>query len=208
MFAYDVPVWNATDRALQLTELCLQHNPANYTVWHFRRLCLEAIGLTDERVQTDLELAARFGGMNPKNYQIWYHRRALLNSKGLTIDSARKELDYIASVLEIDGKNYHSWSHRQWILTTVNDDTIWADELVFGTCTCRIEKRIARRRERERERDSACDGTIVCFVFGAIAVCTNNDNRSMRLVGHRLFLHLYPGNPSPLLLLLLQLKRW
>ena len=35
-----------SDRALQLTTICLQLNPANYTVWHFRRLCLEKIGFS------------------------------------------------------------------------------------------------------------------------------------------------------------------
>lgn len=122
------------DRALQLTVLCLQFNPANYTVWHFRRQCLEE-GLTEDVVDQDMELAARLGGTNPKNYQIWYHRRALLESFGLSPERARKELDYVATVLEEDAKNYHAWSHRQWVLRTVDNDDMWNEEMEFGKKT-------------------------------------------------------------------------
>lgn len=94
-----------SERALQLTATCLQLNPANYTVWHYRRLCLDAVyggggvgqpktaavnseqeqaretrgsAPTFDYIPADLQLAASLGGDNPKNYQIWYHRRALL----------------------------------------------------------------------------------------------------------------------------------
>jgi protein farnesyltransferase/geranylgeranyltransferase type-1 subunit alpha len=122
------------DRALQLTALCLQFNPANYTVWHFRRQCLK-VGLTEDLVDNDLELAAHLGGSNPKNYQIWYHRRALLESFGLSLERARKELDYVGTVLEVDAKNYHAWSHRQWVLRTVDNDDMWNEEMEFGKKT-------------------------------------------------------------------------
>ena len=91
-----------SERVLHLTATCLKINPANYTVWHHRRLCLNAVynpaasatgclkGPADQGdnissvarlfayVPADLQLAASLGGDNPKNYQIWYHRRALL----------------------------------------------------------------------------------------------------------------------------------
>jgi protein farnesyltransferase/geranylgeranyltransferase type-1 subunit alpha len=72
-------------RALELTSIGLRLNPANYTVWHFRRLCLEKIGLTDERIQQDLELAGELGGSNPKNYQIAFHRCFLLEASGISM---------------------------------------------------------------------------------------------------------------------------
>jgi protein farnesyltransferase/geranylgeranyltransferase type-1 subunit alpha len=120
-------------RALELTSICLRLNPANYTVWHFRRLCLEKIGLTDERIQQDLELAAELGGSNPKNYQIAFHRRFLLEASGeLDEEVARRELNYIATVLSEDGKNYHMWSSRQWIIRKVASDQMYLDEIKFS----------------------------------------------------------------------------
>ena len=92
-----------SERVLPLTATCLKINPANYTVWHHRRLCLEVVyrskeaGTTEKLsssssttgttsselnnyVTADLQLAAALGGANPKNYQIWHHRRALLET--------------------------------------------------------------------------------------------------------------------------------
>lgn len=131
-------------RALRLTELCLEQNPANYTVWHYRRACLDTItqgnaAAWDFALQADLDLAARLGGDNPKNYQIWYHRRAILekyaqqqSAKEASDDMAQQELDYVHGVLQVDGKNYHAWSHRQWLLQTLaNDETVWKKELEY-----------------------------------------------------------------------------
>ena len=128
-------------RALRLTELCLEQNPANYTVWHYRRACLYATPTTLDNaaawdLQADLNLAARLGGDNPKNYQIWYHRRAILEKhaaqQSANADVAKKELEYVQGVLQVDGKNYHAWSHRQWLLQTLaNDETVWKKELDY-----------------------------------------------------------------------------
>ena len=88
---------------MKLTALCLKFNPANYTIWWYRRKCLSTLSKQDDnydgdetvtkgekkreekatyyslqRIKSDLELASELGGSNPKNYQIWYHRRSLL----------------------------------------------------------------------------------------------------------------------------------
>jgi len=144
-----------SQRALDLTTICLRLNAANYTTWHFRRRCLAQLSsnkpnsdqnsnsvlLYDyEMVQSDLVFSSELGGGNPKNYQIWYHRRALLEplfsssssqDKERIISKSIEELKYVGSVFEIDPKNYHAWSHRQWILRTVNDDTLWGEELKY-----------------------------------------------------------------------------
>lgn len=130
-----------SERTLRLTGLCLKLNPANYSIWHFRRQCLEKT-ITDDNmgqiIQQDLELAAGLGGANPKNYQIWYHRRALLESVAERSGTENfksyvpTELDYVASVLEEDSKNYHAWSHRQWVVRTANTASQWEKELEFA----------------------------------------------------------------------------
>jgi protein farnesyltransferase/geranylgeranyltransferase type-1 subunit alpha len=137
VFATVLATRECSPRVLKLTATCLQQNPANYTVWHYRRQCLEAVhgGTTDALkscIQADLELAASLGGDNPKNYQVWYHRRALLERlvdvPELFADFTLGELDYIRQVLLKDGKNIHAWSHRQWVVARRNDDAVWESE--------------------------------------------------------------------------------
>jgi protein farnesyltransferase/geranylgeranyltransferase type-1 subunit alpha len=123
-----------TWRALKLTATCLQLNPANYTVWHYRRRCLNTLHRTDHvdsntgsstdwsYVKADLDMAASLGGDNPKNYQIWYHRRAILEQlppKVFLPMVQYRELEYVHTVLCVDAKNYHAWSHRQWVISNM-----------------------------------------------------------------------------------------
>ncbi|KAL3798067.1 hypothetical protein HJC23_012358, partial [Cyclotella cryptica] len=134
-----------SQRALDLTTACLEMNPANYTVWHYRRRILTTLhgggvgGEMDEEViDKDLEFADTLGGTNPKNYQLWYHRRALLEirfrnaNQGGRVEAAQKELGYVDKILEDDSKNYHAWSHRQWIVRTVNNPQLWKSEVDYS----------------------------------------------------------------------------
>lgn len=143
-----------SQRALDLTTICLRLNAANYTTWHFRRRCLAKLSSNEpnadknsnsvilydnEVVQSELAFASELGGGNPKNYQIWYHRRAMLEpllssstqDKEKIISKSIEEIKYVGSVFEIDPKNYHAWSHRQWILRTANNDLLWDEELKY-----------------------------------------------------------------------------
>lgn len=134
-----------SERAFDLTTICLKFNPANYTCWHFRRRCLVALCTpTDgdaqatidvERIDNDLEFADKLGGSNPKNYQLWYHRRALLELRfkgDEKIQVAQKELSYVDKILDDDNKNYHAWSHRQWIIRTINQPQLWSAEIEYS----------------------------------------------------------------------------
>jgi protein farnesyltransferase/geranylgeranyltransferase type-1 subunit alpha len=108
-------------RALELTTAAIRMNPANYTVWYYRRLCLDALGAD---WAPELAYTRRHALMTPKNYQIWYHRRQVLERLG----DASEELAFTAEALASDAKNYHAWSHRQWVLTMYGG---WEGELDF-----------------------------------------------------------------------------
>ena len=146
-----------SDRTLALTGLCLRLNPANYTVWHYRRRilatlqrksdCDSAAGeeklpvLDADVLKSELQLASSLGGANPKNYQVWYHRRALLEpilncdsteaNEESAVSTAKDELEYISTVLSNDGKNYHAWSFRQHILRTLSNTELWESDLAY-----------------------------------------------------------------------------
>ena len=114
-------------RALRLTEDLIQFNAANYSVWHFRRLCLDNVGDTD--LSKELDWVTDIAGSNPKNYQIWFHRRSLILKFGKgNVDIGNAELDYTEKVFEEDAKNYHAWGHRQWVLKTFD---MFENELGF-----------------------------------------------------------------------------
>lgn len=61
-------------RMLQMTEIMIKHNQADYTAWQVRWECVSALG---EAAGLDYELAFTRGIMqdNAKNYQLWNHRR-------------------------------------------------------------------------------------------------------------------------------------
>ncbi len=57
-----------SERSLALTEEVIKLNAANYTAWHFRRLCLAAL---NAELAEEMEYVDSIGPKNPKNYQLW-----------------------------------------------------------------------------------------------------------------------------------------
>ncbi|KAF2300195.1 hypothetical protein GH714_010590 [Hevea brasiliensis] len=125
-------------RALQLTHLVILLNPGNYTVWHFRRLVLEALNAD---LDEELDYVERIAKKNSKNYQIWSIINGSCSSSytllfgiigggflKLGTYATAKELQFTRKILSLDAKNYHAWSHRQWILQALGG---WEDELDY-----------------------------------------------------------------------------
>lgn len=102
-----------SQRALELTTEALRLNPANYTVWQYRRDILRGV---DADLQEELDYLDEVIGQNAKNYQVWHHRRVIVEM----MNCAQWELELTQNALDNDGnaKNYHAWQHRQWAIRT------------------------------------------------------------------------------------------
>uniref|UniRef100_A0A915PNF0 Protein farnesyltransferase/geranylgeranyltransferase type-1 subunit alpha n=1 Tax=Setaria digitata TaxID=48799 RepID=A0A915PNF0_9BILA len=90
-----------SERAFKLTVKCIDLNPANYTLWQYRRALLKAL---NKDLNEEFHFIAEIIEDNPKNYQVEW-----------TNDPSR-ELDFTARMIEDEAKNYHSWQHRQWVV--------------------------------------------------------------------------------------------
>lgn len=96
---------------MALTEDCIWLNPANYTVWLYRREILKAL---EKNLYEELKYTARMIKYNSKNYQVWHHRKVIVE----WLQDPNEELTFIETVLSKDAKNYHAWQHRQWCIQT------------------------------------------------------------------------------------------
>lgn len=104
-----------SERALALTDILVQMNPANYTVWQCRAHVLIQMATTghgNECLYKELDFLDEFALENMKNYQVWQHRKVVVSVLG---DPSR-ELNFVSTVLNNDTKNYHTWAYRQWVL--------------------------------------------------------------------------------------------
>ena len=61
-----------SDRAFDLTEKAAKLNPANYTVWYYRRKLLRDL---QKDLNGELSFLDEIIEAHPKNYQVWFHRQ-------------------------------------------------------------------------------------------------------------------------------------
>lgn len=110
-----------SERAFELTRDAALLNPANYTVWYYRRKLVVEL---KKDLRDELEFITNVIRSHPKNYQVWQHRRTIVD----LLNDASEELTFTQQIIKRDSKNYHAWQYRQWAIKRFG---LWSDELTY-----------------------------------------------------------------------------
>ncbi|KAG1681819.1 Protein farnesyltransferase/geranylgeranyltransferase type-1 subunit alpha [Nymphon striatum] len=110
-----------SERVLLLTTDAINQNPANYSVWTYRRDLLQGL---NKNLKEELSYCSGIITHHSKSYQVWQHRKVIVD----WLKDPSEEVKFCEKILKRDAKNYHAWQYRQWV---VKEFSLWDNELDY-----------------------------------------------------------------------------